>query len=49
MFFSFLSSAKGQTTQTTPLVETRQEDERVPNAITTISPRVIIKAIIIID
>jgi len=29
MFFSFSSSAKGQTTQTTPLIEARQEKTRV--------------------
>jgi len=28
MFFSFSSSAKGQTTQTTPLIEARQEKTR---------------------
>jgi len=28
MFFGFLSSAKGQTTQTTPLIEARQEKTR---------------------
>jgi len=28
MFFSFSSSAKGQTTQTTPLIEARQEQTR---------------------
>jgi len=46
MFFSFSSSAKGQTTQTTPLIDVgKKRRESSKRNYYIISPRVIIKAI----
>jgi len=49
MFFSFSLSAKGQTMQTTPLIEARQERQEISKRnFYIITPKVIIKTILII-